>query len=115
MQNHDNAFTGISKRDEIRTARIAHPTLKLVFLLVVCTTFGIIFVSSRLSYVSDDLKYAQDLLKRFQHFGNKIQGKLFVDEDAETFGTEVRETEDETIRRRRRTRHHDKRATTGLG
>ncbi len=100
---------------DIEAFRIAHPTMKLVFLLVVCTTFGTIFVSSRLSYVSDDLKYAQDLLKRFQHFGNKIQGKLFVDEDAETFGTEVRETEDETVRRRRRTKQKKRRATMAQG
>ena len=87
---------------DIEAFRIAQPTLKLVFLLTVCTTLGTLFVSSRLTYVSDELHYAQNLLKRFQHFGNKLQGKLFMDEDAETFGTEQRETEDETIRRRKR-------------
>ena len=45
----------------------------------------------------------------------KIQGKLFVDEDAETFGTEVRETEDETVRRRRRTKQKKRRATMAQG
>ena len=87
---------------DTETLRNVESTVKLVFLLGVCTTLGTIFVSSRLTYVSTDLRHALNLLKRFQHFGNKIQGKLFVDENSETFGTQVRETEAETLRRRKR-------------
>ena len=87
---------------DIEIFRIAQPTLKLVFLLAVCTGLGTIFFLTRASYYSNETKNAKTLLKRFQHFGNKIQGKLYVDEDAESFGTTVRETEDETLRRRKR-------------
>ena len=87
---------------DIELFRIAQPTLKLVFLMAVCTTLGTIFVLSRTSYFSDEMKSAQTLLNRFQHFGNKIQGKLYVDEDAERFGTVVRETEEETLRKQKR-------------
>ena len=86
---------------DIELFRIAQPTLKLVFLMAVCTTLGTIFVLSRTSYFSDEMKSAQTLLNRFQHFGNKIQGKLYVDEDAESFGTVVRETEEETLRKQK--------------
>ena len=87
---------------DIELFRIAQPTLKLVFLMAVCTALGTIFVLSRTSYFSDEMRSAQTLLKRFKHFGNKMQGKLYVDEDAESFGTAVRETEDETLRRQKR-------------
>ena len=56
MQNHDNAFTGISKRDEIRTARSA-------------TTDGISLTNISIKNVNAKKEYA----------GNRIWGNVEIE------------------------------------